>query len=518
MFNPASGGNGADAPVKALAVFNSKLVVGGNFNYYRNESHSGYVVTQANGTIDESFSVRAFPSFTADAFTASVHALAVVGTDLFMAGKAGDFFNFNTWGVVARISATSFPNSDVSFASAAAASYTGVVNSLAATATGIFVGGEFASLRNGEKAEGLAKVLANGTLDPEFHLPGASGFQNAMGNSRVMAILVQNDSIYVGGTFTRYNDLPVNGIAKLNMNAQLDTVFSPTNNNATGVSISGFTNGERGAYALAADATHLYVGGNFDRYRGSQIAKYIARIELDTGTLDTTFSPQTGSNGVNHFSTPVVRSIVVANGDVYLGGDFISFKGAAANYVAKISPAGVLNSIFNPSSGANGANSTVSSLVVSGNHVFVGGSFSQYRSRVVRALVKVTTAGVVDASFNTEGSAPGYFETGVSSRVSTLAIVNNQLYVGGLITDFKGTVVRNLARSSLAGTLDNLFSASVQSLSGTNGIVHTVAACGANSVCVGGSFFAAGEYSSGSTAEISIADGKNQLGFISQNQ
>src|SRR6185436_3468099 len=105
---------------------------------------------------------------------------------------------------------------------------------------------------------------------------------------------------------------PVNNIVKLDdVTFVLDTTFSP--------SVNGFNDQ---VLALATSGTSLYVGGDFTAYRGVVAsANRIAKLSLASGAIDTTFCPV----GLNGFDARV-RTLATVAGDVYVGGEFLTYK------------------------------------------------------------------------------------------------------------------------------------------------------------------------------------------------
>lgn len=73
----------------------------------------------------------------------------------------------------------------------------------------ILIGGAFTTV-NGITKNHIARLLSNGSLDVNSFSSGT------LANSFVQAIAVQSGAIYVAGYFTAYNDIPRNGIARLN--------------------------------------------------------------------------------------------------------------------------------------------------------------------------------------------------------------------------------------------------------------------------------------------------------------
>jgi hypothetical protein len=155
------------------------------------------------------------------------------------------------------------------------------------------------------------------------------GFDNS-----INAMVQVGNAIYVTGPFLRYRGQSANHIAKIDITScALDTTFSPSANN-------GFDADTR---TMIARGNSIYVGGLFTTYRGAS-ANYVAKLDATTGALDTTFDPP-GSNGTNS----VVQSLLAIAGDIYISGEFTSYRGAPANAIARVdSMTGLLDTALSP--------------------------------------------------------------------------------------------------------------------------------------------------------------------------
>src|SRR5262249_35081570 len=154
----------------------------------------------------------------------------------------------------------------------------------------------------------------SGMLDTTF-VPSGSKANGLDYNAEVRALAIVGSTLWVGGMFKVYAGYPVNHLAKLDDTTfAVDTTFSPAAANG----FSSWVN------ALAVSGSSLYVGGYFIYYRGlSQSANGLAKLDLISGDLDTTFSPQ----GANGFSVPYpaqasVRALAVSGSSLYVGGLF----------------------------------------------------------------------------------------------------------------------------------------------------------------------------------------------------
>lgn len=151
----------------------------------------------------------------------------------------------------------------------------------------------------------------------------------------------------------------------------------------------------------------------------SSIPETVATTTSDAGSW-TTFGGI--ANGCNGSVDELAR---LDDGRIIAGGSFTVCSGTAANGVAIYDP--VSESWSSLGVGiANGVNGSVSALVVSGNDVYVGGSFSTAGNVAVLNIAKWDGG--------SWGSIGGVSNNGVSGQVNALALHESILYVGGLFT------------------------------------------------------------------------------------
>src|ERR1051326_3932983 len=92
---------------------------------------------------------------------------------------------------------------------------------------------------------------------------------------------------------------------------------------------------------------------------------------------------------------------------------------------------------YNLGSGVN-ANGTVNAIAVSGNNVYIGGTFTN-ASGVTANRIAMWDGG----AWNSLGTGTA---NGVSATVLTMAINGSDVYVGGTFTNAGTTVVRGIAK------------------------------------------------------------------------
>lgn len=149
---------------------------------------------------------------------------------------------------------------------------------------------------------------------------------NPKANKKVFAMELSADrkSVYVGGDFTKIGDRYVSKLAKINLaTGKVDTTFKPR-------SVSGRV------MALALDGNRLYVGGQFGSIAGQSRPK-LAAVDAATGSLLPWTPPPLGRGrylGQTGVPTPDyspghVFAVEVIGGKVFAGGTFIDFGGLA---------------------------------------------------------------------------------------------------------------------------------------------------------------------------------------------
>ncbi len=189
-----------------------------------------------------------------------------------------------------------------------------------------------------------------------------------MTNGVVYSIAQGGDRIYVAGKFRSLRRCPTGvtcpgGTIATNVGA-LDA--------ATGAGIKTFkvTVGGDGAtvYALAVANGKLYIGGQFTSVNGEPRMN-LAAVDATTGALDTTFAPQVGAD-----ATDYVRGLLSQNGMVYVAGTFGTINGAVRQHLAAFNPNGSLNGAWRPrtSGVARAFTSTCA-----GDQIVIGGSFTR---------------------------------------------------------------------------------------------------------------------------------------------
>lgn len=433
--------SGFNGEVLAITNFGTDVVfVGGTFTQYFGAPALNLAkINLKTCTLDSGFTQ-------ATGFGFSVHALIISGSSLYI---GGDFISYR--GQPANhLAKIDIITGDLDTIFTQSTGMNTRVTSLDVFGTSLYVGGWFSSYR-GIGANHLAKLnLTSGDLDTFFT-------QNTGMDFGVESVIASGSSLYVGGVFTTYRGQPANRLAKIDfITGDLDTTFTQ----ATGMNYA--------VLGLSISGTFLYVGGIFSTYRG-QPASYLAKVNLITGDLDTTFTQNTGANNI-------VKSLRTDGSFLYVGGFFTNYRGLAAERLAKVNLiTGDLDTTFTH---LTGLNAEVNTMSISNSLIYVGGRFTTYRGIAASYLAKIDGAsGNLDSTFTQPN--------GLNGRVMTLSLVGSALYVGGHFTSYRGSSALYLAKlDSINGDLNTTFN---QDIFGANSWVNVIAHSG-TSLYLGGHF------------------------------
>ena len=471
----------ANGAVNALALSGTSILyVGGSFT----KIGSGEPTRERIAAIKTSATAEVTAEATTwnpNAASGEVKALAVSGTSIVYVGGSFETIgstpaarhriaaiNTNATATVAATDTTWNPNAN------------GTVKALALSGSTVYAGGEFGSI-GGTVRNRLAAL--NSSNEPTSWNPNASTAASA-----VNALAVSGTSIvYVGGSFETIGSTPAarNRIAAINTNATATVAATDTTWNPNAAS------GE--VKALAVSGTSIvYVGGSFETIGSTPAARNrIAAINTNaTATVaatDTTWNPNasTAASAVNALA-------VSGTSIVYVGGSFetIGSTPETRNRIAAINTnatatVAATDTTWNPN--ASTAASAVNALAVSGEIVYVGGSFEtigstpETRNRIAAIKTNATaTVAATDTTWNPNANA----------AVNALVLSGEIVYVGGTFTVI-GT--NNLTRNRIAAINTNA-TATVAAEATTwnpnaNGAVLVVAIAGSGArLYIGGAF------------------------------
>jgi hypothetical protein len=273
-------GAGVNNNIWALAVSGTTLYAGGDFSTAGGVTAKN--IAKWNGSAWSALG---------SGMDQRVDALAVSGTTLY----AGGYFT-----TAGGVTASYIAKWDGGAWSALGAGMDNTVSALAVSGTTLYAGGDFTTA-GGVGANGIAG------WDGSAWLALGTGM-----NDTVRALAVSGTNLYAGGDFITVGAVKANYIAKWDGSAW----------SALGGGMDG------PVMALAVSGTSLYAGGMFTQ-AGGVTANNIAKWN------GSAWSPLDSGLGGGDLEYPPVLVLALSGTNLYVGGDFTTAGGVAANYIAK---------------------------------------------------------------------------------------------------------------------------------------------------------------------------------------
>ena len=406
-------GDGFNDVVRASAVqSDGKILFGGDFSQFNNQSRNRILRLNANGSIDNSFAIGGGAG-------ASVFAIAIQSDGKIIIG--GSFSSYNTTFInyLVRVN----PNGSVDNTFSIGTGPNNSVRDILVQPDGkIIIAGLFTS-HNGNAANRIARLNSDGSFDNTFNIgTGANNLVNTIA-------IEPGNKLVIAGNFTSYNGSFINRIARLNPDGSLDNTFNVgTGANAFIIKI------------LLQPDGKVFAMGDFITFNGQSRNRY-ARLNND-GSIDESFLITSGAN------TSVLSAVLQPDGKIVLGGLFALVNGTAAYGVVRLNPNGSIDNSFNQSTGAN--NFVEELAVQNDGKILVGGNFQVYNGVDVGYLTRVNNDGSIDSTFS------GF--SGVNAEVKSIAIQpDNKILIGGGFTSVNGISRNRIARLNSDGSLDLTF-------------------------------------------------------------
>ena len=442
-FNVSPGGVSPFPWVHVVALqSDGKILIAGNFKQVNGMLRDGLARLNVDGSLDNFF-------VNGTAGGDAVQCIAAQSGGKILIGGVFGSINGAPHNGIARLNADGLI--DPSFYADA-----GWVYSLAVQSDGkVLIGGMFSQL-NGAAQDGIARLNPDGSLDDS--LPnGVAG-----SGGRVSSISLQHDGkIVFGGNFAAAAG---NDVARLNADGSPDTTFS------NGV---GGPNGPVYTLAVQPDQKVL-VSGNFTYVNGVGPMN-IARFNTN-GSLDLSFAANV--EGMVLSPTPVDAILVQSDGRILVGGSFTLVNGLGRARIARLNPNGSLDDSF--LHGLVGADDQVLCMALQGDgKVLIGGYFTSINGVTRNQLARLNSDGSLDVGFLNGLAGPSDVVVGLAVQP------DGKILVGGYFTLVNGVTRNQVARLNPDGSLDNSFQ---NGLSGANGAVGGFAVLPDSRILIGGSF------------------------------
>lgn len=426
-------GTGPSSTVRTLAQQpDGKLLVGGSFSTYDGQVARRLLRLLPTGTMDNSFQVGTGPS-------GMVTRVRLRATGEVLLTGSFTSYNNQVCGPVARLSTSGAL--DTSFG-VATSQYSGVhYDVLEWTGGQLLVGGNEKTYPAGpttsQNVAYLARLTPAGQLDLAFNLN-----LEARGSLTSLTFLTSGKLLVTGyfnsfnGTATQYGNLQ-----RLNANGSFDTEITPaTPTTPTTYYQQLLPQSDGRTYALLQDDS-----------QSSSIYRLV-RLLAD-GSLDTSFNGPTFDNAYNYVTLNQV--LLQANGTIIVTGDFETSNGTPRLQLARLQANGALDATFNNNPFWSGQGSLIQVLPEPGGTFIV--EWSTNSSAFSYGLKRLDTSGNLSNTFQNNAVI-----TGSPVPLGVVLQPNGQLVVSGGITSYNGTATPNGAvRLTTAGLVDASFTAAL---------------------------------------------------------
>jgi uncharacterized delta-60 repeat protein len=250
---------GFDNSVLTISIqSDGKILVGGNFLFYKGLTENSIIRLNSDGTKDLTFD-------NSIGFNNGVIALSIQSDGKILVGGAFNQYKGLTENSIIRLNSDG--TKDLTFDNSIG--FNSFVNDISIQSDGkILVGGSFTTYK-GLTANSIIRLNSDGTKDLTF--------DNSIGfDAPVRSIAIQNDGkILCGGAFTQYKGVGENYIIRLNSDGTTDLTFD----NSIGF------NGDPFSIAIQTDGKIL-VGGAFTTYKG-YTNNFIIKLNSSGGSSST---------------------------------------------------------------------------------------------------------------------------------------------------------------------------------------------------------------------------------------
>ena len=423
-------GEGFSSTVQTSLLSNdgSSIILGGSFADYQNVGRNHLAQLNSEGDLNSYLS--------GTGTTGEVNVIIATtdaSDDIYVAGS---FESYN--GVLSEnlVRLNSDGSADTDFV--VGSGFSNSVSTLEEAQDGsgdIYVGGSFLSY-NGTISNRIIRLNNNGTVDATFNY--GSGFDSSV--REISAAIDSSGDIYVGGFFADYNGTPSNNIIRLNSDGSVDSGFN----------IGGGFDDAPSAIEPALDGSgDIYVGGRFTSYDGTT-SNQLVRLNSD-GTIDPAFNVGVGFGSSS--LTPQIFTIHAINdgsGDIYVGGFFNDYKGDMHNHLLRLNTDGSVDTEFNTEAGFDGRIVEISpALGSSTNDIYVGGEFQTYKGNINNYLIRLQNDGDAFSGFDTG--------TGFDDPVFAVTAANDgsgDVFYGGEIGTYQTSTVNGIVRIDADGSID----------------------------------------------------------------
>jgi len=282
-----------------------------------------------------------------------------------------------------------------------------------------------------------------------------TGFFDSVGtNSYPIIIGTQSDNkIIIANAFlTDYDgtDITSKFTIRLNSDGTYDNTFNTTDSNLA-------NNGK----ILSDDK--MYLGGTFTSYSGQTKYRNIVKLNSN-GSIDTSFSPTTGFeafriSGTRYTSN--VRTIdTQSDGKIICGGNFTKYDNVNHYYLVRLTTGGTIDNTFNEGFTTNidiPASGVQDIKVLSNDKIIVVASNAYQYSGITGGtpqVIRLNSNGTIDNTFNYGSSTVTGIEDG---RGSITELSDGKLIITGKWSDYNSSTRYGITKLNSDGSVDSSF-------------------------------------------------------------
>lgn len=408
----ASGGGTNLETMVMVKDGSSRVVIGGLFNAVEGQAgYQGVARFNIDDSLDTSFKV---------ATNQFVKAIAVQPDGKLLIGGAFTAVqptgaaSFTTFWGIARLNADGTLDSSFQAAPAGSVKANNNVRGIALQPDGkIIIGGYFNRI-DGAIANYVARLNADGTLDPTFDVGTGP-------NSTIEDVKLQADGkIIIAGSFTAVQGTNIRGVARLNADGSLDTSFVPNASNP--MAPNGSHDGLFPVYQIAIQADDKIVVNGGPLSFAGEVHRGVVRLNTN-GTPDSNFKPF-----INDWGAAVAlqdiggEQKIVVGGSFTLAGERNVSSGAVIGAdvgrqgIARFNSDGTVDTDFDTSYGTNAWVWAV--LPNDDGTVYLGGKFTSVAGMARRGIARLAELDPTKQVINFIAPEPGTYSAMNGASVS----------------------------------------------------------------------------------------------------
>ncbi|WP_339888194.1 T9SS type A sorting domain-containing protein [uncultured Flavobacterium sp.] len=408
----------------------NKIIVGGQFITYNNSPAKGLVRINSDGSIDNTFNVGNGFILQGNLVTGNTYIYPgeVIKTEIQPDGKiivGGDFIKIDQTLIrnLARLNTdgsldltfNNFSGPSNIFFPPSSGNITGKISTLFLDNQNIFIGGSF-DFYNYTHIGSFTKLNSNGTVDFDFN-------KNNGPNHTVKCTKIQSDGkIIIGGIFTRYNGADTKAIVRVNEDGSIDQSFNIGSGAVANTNIQARNFSYINSIIIQSD-NKIIAAGHFDFFNNTAKSS-IVRLNAD-GSVDNTFNPI-----LPLYTNSINKIILQSDGKIIVKSN---------------------NTLFRLNSDGSNDNSF--------NHITINSSYSNQNSVILKNDGKIIyTDGNSIKRLNANGSIDTTFNIVSVCCVFSIEVnSDDKLIIAGDFSSVNNVSVYKIARLNPNGTLDVTF-------------------------------------------------------------